>query len=83
MEDSIFVPILVGIFVNSVLFLLLRHMFKREARSAVRVTLLAAVMTFVLSFILTGWTGMGLGVISIGMVIGSLILWATSFTGSK
>lgn len=80
MGGSIFVPVLIGFAVNAALFLVTRYVIKRDFRHATRLTLIAAMIAFIISFFVSGWQGMGIGIISLGMLSCTLILYVVSFT---
>ena len=74
MEGSIFMPMLLGFVVNVALFAVTRYAFKRTFQRAMLLTWIAATITLISSFIVAGWQGMGIGIISLGMFICSVVL---------
>lgn len=79
MEESIFTPIFIGFVVNVALFFVARYGLKRNFRQASRITLIAGIVVGISSFIVSGWQGIGIGVISLGMCICTLLLYVLSF----
>lgn len=75
MGESIAIPIFIGIAINVVFFLILLFIFKQNALKATNITLVAFIFVLAGSFIIGSWLGMGIGIVSIGMLVGSLALY--------
>lgn len=71
---SVLTPILIGAAINAALFFIMLYVFKRNIRQSTVITFIAAVLVLISSFIVAGWQGMGIGIISFGMFICSIIL---------
>lgn len=83
MGESIFTPIFIGFVVNVALFFVVRYGLKRNFRQASRITLIAAIVVGISSLIVSGWQGIGIGVVSLGMFCCSVLLYVLSFLPSN
>ena len=82
MNESILTPILLGFVVNIVLFFISLYIVKNRVK-ATHVTFFAATLVFISSLVIGSWVGMGIGVISFGMIISTILLYIFSFLSSK
>ncbi|MGE7942275.1 hypothetical protein ACQKNB_09325 [Lysinibacillus xylanilyticus] len=71
---DILIPIGIGFFANVVVFMISMLVVKNK-RKATQITLIFWGITVLLSFIIGSWRGMGLFVISLGMLIVSICLY--------
>ena len=75
MEGSVFTPILLGVVITIVLFVVMRAAFHVAMLKATHFTLISAVVVFMLSLLIGSWVGMGIGFMSFGMCIASVLLY--------
>ena len=80
MSGSVMVPIFVGFAVSFVVFLILFYVFKKNALKATHLTLIASMVVLASSFVIGGWEGMGIGIVSFGMMLSCILLYIFSFT---
>lgn len=80
MSGSVMVPIFVGFGVSFVVFLISFFVFKKNALEATHLTLIAAMVVLASSFVIGGWEGMGIGIVSFGMMLSCILLYIFSFT---
>ena len=83
MSESVITPIFLGAAVNVVVFFILLYVFRNNAFKATHVTLIASILVLAISFVIGGWVGMGIGVVSLGMFISSIVLYVFNFTSFK
>lgn len=83
MSESVITPIILGFAVNIVLFLIFLYVFKTNAVKATHLTLIFTLLVLVISFVIGSWLGMGIGVISLGMFLTSMVLYIVNFTSLK
>ena len=74
------VPIFVGFAVSLVVFLISLYVFKKNALKATHLTLITSIVILASSFVIGSWEGMGIGVVSLGMFISSVVLYIFNFT---
>lgn len=75
MEGSVFTPILLGVLITVLLFVVMRAAFRVAMLKATHFTLISAVVVFILSLLIGSWVGMGIGFMSFGMCIASVLLY--------
>ena len=75
MEGSVFIPVLLGVVITIVLFVAIRAAFHVPMLKATHFTLMSAIAVFILSLLIGSWVGMGMGFISFGMFIASVLLY--------
>lgn len=71
---DILIPIGIGFFANLIVFAISMLVVKNK-RKATKITLIFWAITVLLSFMIGSWNGMGLFVISFGMLIVSICLY--------
>ncbi|MFD2658526.1 YesK family protein [Gracilibacillus thailandensis] len=79
---DIFIPIGTGFIINVVIFIISLVITKEKKKSAY-ITFFASILTFIVSLVVGSWTGMGIGVISSGMLIASLFFLAYSYLSKE
>ena len=82
LSESILTPILLGFVVNVVLFFISHYVVKNKVK-ATHVTFFAALLVLIGSLVIGSWVGMGVGIISFGMFISTLLLYLFNFIPSK
>lgn len=65
---DIFIPISIGFFANLLVFIISKG-FKQTNKSSLQISLVAFLVVLTASFIIGSWLGMGIAVISSGMLI--------------
>lgn len=83
---SVFIPVGTGFISNAVVSVVLMLIVKERKQNTnitlmlvAGVTLILAVLSFILSLFIGGWSGMGLGVISFGALLVPACLYLYSF----
>lgn len=74
MDKGILIPIAIGFLANVIVFLISMLIVKNK-RKAAKITLIFLGISVLMSFIIGGWWGMGLFVISFGMLLMSICLY--------
>ena len=80
MSGSVMVPIFLGFAVSLVVFFISFYVFKKNALKATHLTLSASIVVLAGSFVIGSWEGMGLGIVSFGMILSCILLYIFSFT---
>ena len=80
MAGSVMVPIFLGFGVSLVVFLISFYVFKKDALKATHLTLIVSIVVLVSSLVIGGWEGMGIGIVSFGMMLSCILLYIFSFT---
>lgn len=80
MSGSVMVPIFLGFAVSLVVFCISFYVFKKNALKATHSTLIASMVVLASSFVIGGWEGMGIGIVSFGMMLSCIVLYIFSFT---
>jgi len=80
MSESVLIPIFLGFAVNVILFLISLYVFKKNAFKATHLTLIVSILVLASSFIIGSWLGMGMGLVSLGMLLSSIALYIFNFT---
>ena len=80
MSGSVMVPIYLGFAVSFIVFLISFYVFKQNALKATHLTLIASIVVLVSSFVSGSWEGMGIGIVSFGMILSRILLYIFSFT---
>lgn len=75
MEKDLLIPIAIGFFANVVVFGISMLVMKNK-RKAAKITFVFAGINVLISLIIGGWGGMGLFVISLGMLLVSICLYS-------
>ena len=83
MSESVLIPIFLGFAVNVILFLISLYVFKKSAFKATHLTFIVSVLVLASSFIIGSWLGMGIGLVSLGMLLCSAALYIFNFTSFK
>ena len=83
MEGSVVTPVVLGVGISVVLFILSYFVLKKDALKATHVTFIASLLVLVSSFVVGSWVGMGIGIVSLGMLLGASALYVLSFTVFK
>ena len=78
MNGTVFTPILIGFAVTIILFFISLLIMKNGIK-ATHVTLMATVFVFIISLVIGSWEGIGIGIISFGMLIGAVMLYMYQF----
>ena len=81
--EGVVTPILLGVAISIVLFLISFYVFKKNALKATHVTLVASILVLASSLVIGSWVGMGIGIVSSGMLLGSIVLYILNFTVFK
>ncbi|NPC93278.1 hypothetical protein HOO54_13810 [Bacillus sp. WMMC1349] len=71
---DILLPIGIGFLSNTLIFIVSMFMVKNSIR-ATNITLIFVGLSLVISLIIGGWSGMGLGVIGLGMLLATICLY--------
>ena len=71
MGGSVLTPVVLGVGISVVLFILSYYVLKKEALKATHVTFIASLLVLVSSFVIGSWVGMGIGIVSLGMLLGA------------
>ena len=71
MGGSVVTPVVLGVGISVVLFILSYFVLKKEALKATHVTFIASLLVLVSSFVIGSWVGMGIGIVSLGMLLGA------------
>ncbi|WP_096551773.1 YesK family protein [Ureibacillus thermosphaericus] len=79
MSESILTPIMLGFMINTIVFAVTYFIFKNTVK-ATHFTLGAALLVLISSFIVGQWLGMGMGVISMGMFLASVVFYLLNLT---
>ncbi|MFF2795373.1 hypothetical protein [Lysinibacillus xylanilyticus] len=74
MEKDLLIPIAIGFFANVVVFGISMLVIKNK-RKAAKITLIFVGINVLMSLIIGGWGGMGLFMISLGMLLVSICLY--------
>lgn len=74
------VPIFVGFAVSLIVFFISFYVFKKNALKATHSTLIVSIVVLVSSFVIGSWEGMGIGIVSFGMILSCTVLYIFSFT---
>ena len=82
LNESILTPILLGFVVNVVLFFISLYIVKNRVK-ATHVTFFVATLVFISSLVIGSWVGIGIGVISFGMFISTILLYIYNFISFK
>lgn len=77
---SVMMPISLGFVVTIAIFLLAFSIFKFSLVKATHLSLLLSLLVFIISIIIGSWLGMGIGVISLGMFLATILLYILNFT---
>ena len=80
MSGSVMVPIFLGFAVSFVVFLISVYVFKKNVLKATHLTLIASIVVLASSFVIGSWEGMGIGIVSFGMILSCILLYIFSFT---
>jgi len=83
MSESILTPILLGFAVNLVIFLFSLYVFKNNTAKATHLTFIISFLVLASSFVIGSWLGMGIGVVSLGMFLASIMLYILHLTAFK
>ena len=78
MNGTVFTPILIGFAVTIILFFI-SLLIAKNGIKATHVTLMATVFVFIISLVIGSWEGIGIGIISFGMLIGAVVLYMYQF----
>lgn len=79
---DIFIPIGVGFLLNIIIYLIIWGISKRKD-IATTSTLASFIILLALSFVIGKWIGMGLAVVSIGMLLAYILLLIMSIFANK
>ena len=71
MGGSVVTPVVLGVGISVVLFILSYYVLKKDALKATHVTFIASLLVLVSSFVIGSWVGMGIGIVSLGMLLGA------------
>lgn len=82
LNESILTPILLGFVVNVVLFFISLYIVKNSLK-ATHVTFFATTLIFISSLVIGSWVGIGIGIISFGMFISTILLYIYNFISFK
>lgn len=82
MNGTVFTPILIGFAVTIILFFI-SLLIVKNGMNATHVTLMATVSVFIISLVIGSWEGIGIGIISFGMLIGAVVLYVYHFVSMK
>ena len=82
MNGTVFAPILIGLAVTLILFFI-SLLIVKNGMKATHVTLIATVPVFISSLLIGSWEGIGIGIISFGMLIGAMVLYVYHFISMK
>ena len=58
-------------------------MLKKDALKATHVTFVASLLVLASSFVVGSWVGMGIGIVSLGMLLGASAFYVLTFTVFK
>ena len=83
MGGSVVTPVVLGVGISVVLFILSYYVLKKSALKATHVTFVASLLVLASSFVIGSWDGMGIGIVSLGMLLGARALYVLSFTVFK
>ena len=83
MEGSVVTPVVLGVGISVVLFILSYYVLKKDALKATHVTFIASLLVLVSSFVIGSWVGMGIGIVSLGMLLGASAFYILVFTVFK
>ena len=83
MGGSVVTPVVLGIGISVVLFILSYYVLKKDALKATHVTFVASLLVLVSSFLIGSWVGMGIGIVSLGMLLGASAFYVLTFTVFK
>jgi len=81
--ESVVTPVGLGVGISVVLFFLLYYVLKKDALKATHVTFVASLFVLATSFVIGSWVGMGIGIVSLGMLLVSSALYILTFTVFK
>ena len=80
---SVVTPVVIGVGISVVLFILSYYVIKKDALKATHVTFVASLLVLVSSFVIGSWVGMGIGIVSLGMLLCASALYVLNFTVFK
>lgn len=80
MGESIVTPVGFGFGISVALFILSYYVLKKDALKAAHITFIASLLVLASSFVIGSWVGMGIGIMSLGMLLGSSVFYILSFT---
>ena len=80
---SIVTPVVLGVGISVVLFFLSNYVLKKDALKATHVTFIASLLVLVSSFVIGSWVGMGIGIVSLGMLLGASVFYILTVTVFK
>ena len=83
MGGSVVTPVVLGVGISVLLFILSYYVLKKEALKATHVTFVASLLVLASSFVIGSWDGMGIGIVSLGMLLGASVFYVLSFTVFK
>ena len=83
MGGSVVTPVVLGVGISVVLFILSYFVLKKDALKATHVTFIASLLVLVSSFVVGSWVGMGIGIVSLGMLLGASAFYILAFTVFK
>ena len=83
MGGSVVTPVVLGVGISVVLFILSYFVLKKDALKATHVTFIASLLVLVSSFVIGSWVGMGVGIVSLGMLLGASAFYVLTFTVFK
>ena len=79
MGGSVVTPVVLGGGISVALFILSYFVLKKAALKATHVTLIASLLVLVSSFVIGSWVGMGIGIVSLGMLLGASAFYVLTF----
>ena len=80
MSGSVMVPIFLGFAVGLGVFLISFYVLKKKALKATHLTLIASMVVLASTIVIGSWEGMGIGIVSFGMMLSCILLYIFSFT---
>ena len=80
MGESVVTPVVLGVGISVLLFFLSYYVLKKDAIKATHVTFIASLHVLAGSFVIGSWVGMGIGIVSLGMLLGSSVFYTLNFT---
>ena len=80
MGESVVTPVVLGVGISVLLFFLMYYVLKKNALKATHVTFVASLLVLASSFVIGSWVGMGMGIVSLGMLLGSSVFYILNFT---
>ena len=83
MGGSVVTPVVLGVGISVVLFILSYFVLKKDALKATHVTFVASILVLASLFVIGSWVGMGIGIVSLGMLLGASAFYVLTFTVFK